>query len=132
VRLLLLVERTLARQRLPCERAEAEHAEEDGKAVLEEEAAHRSASSEADARIEDDQRDGQDDIGPEDTAHATRFALLAAEKTATVVCAFIVLGLAVVNLLAGLKYPPLLVNVVALGAFLVYIVQNLVRERRLR
>jgi hypothetical protein len=49
-----------------------------------------------------------------------------------VVCAFIVLGLAVVNLLAGLKYPPLLVNVVALGALLAYIVQNLVRERRLR
>jgi hypothetical protein len=49
-----------------------------------------------------------------------------------VVCALIVLGLAVLNLLAGLKYPPLLVNAAALGAFLAYIVQNLVRERRLR
>jgi hypothetical protein len=49
-----------------------------------------------------------------------------------VVSAPIVLGLAVVNLLAGLKFPPLLVNAVALGALLYYITQNLVRERRLR
>jgi hypothetical protein len=47
-------------------------------------------------------------------------------------CALILLGLLVVNLLAGLKYPPLLVNVAALGALVAYIAQDLVRERRLR
>lgn len=46
-------------------------------------------------------------------------------------CGLIVLELAVVDLVAGLKYPPLLVYVAVLGALLAYIIQNLGRERRL-
>jgi hypothetical protein len=37
-----------------------------------------------------------------------------------------------VNLLAGLKYPPLLVNVAALAALAAYMAKNLVEEGRLR
>lgn len=46
------------------------------------------------------------------------------------ICVAIVLGLALVNLLAGLEYPPLLVNVVALGVLAGVIVHNLLDERR--
>jgi hypothetical protein len=49
-----------------------------------------------------------------------------------VVCVVIVAAFALVNLAAGLKYPPLLANVVTLAVLVGVMVHNLADEGRLR